>query len=73
MESTKQNPNKQSAPKQQQRPKKWADVILTQVPIQEGEIIDVDLTNKVKEYQPVPDPLGLLNVDLKAIQKKMFE
>lgn len=51
------------------RPKTWADVVFLTVPLQEGEDgadeIDKD---KVVEYKPIFDPLGIATLDLQAAQ-----
>jgi hypothetical protein len=52
------------------RPRAWEDVTLKFIPLQEGEeegAAEVD--DGPVEVPPIPDPLGLLNVDLRKFQE----
>jgi len=51
------------------RPKKWEDDNFKSIPIQEGEEGEIEDTDDTVQLAPVPDPLGLSELDLRATQK----
>jgi len=51
------------------RPKKWDDDNFKPIPLQEGEDGEIDCAEDTIQVTPVPDPLGLSELDLRATQK----
>ena len=50
------------------RPSAWDDVIFKAIPIQEGEGVAQVVVEEDPLDRPVPDPFGLVDIDLKAAQ-----
>ena len=51
------------------RPKKWEEENFKPVPVQEGEEGDMGDVEDDVQVSPIPDPLGLSELDLRATQK----
>lgn len=51
------------------RPTRWEDVVVRPVPLQEGEEGSVELAAEPTEAPPIPDPLGISDVDLRITQE----
>jgi hypothetical protein len=51
------------------RPREWSEVTFKGIPLQEGEDVEeTEADEEVDELPPVPDPLGLSNLDLRQTQ-----
>eukprot|EP01035_Chromulina_nebulosa_P017254 gene17254-22785_t len=58
---------------QTHRPTTWEDVIFRPVPLQEGEKGDQEEGDMVDIITPIPDPLGLVDIDLRELQSSISQ